>query len=800
MKLRILEPDSAPREVVLELDVVTLGRDPACDVAFDPALFPTVSGLHAELRKVDGHLHLIHRSRSNRTLLNDAPISREAALSAGDRIRLGFTGPTIIVLDSRPRNAAPPHQSPAIRSVGASDANATQLAAKHGESRRTSRSGRGRRQRTGTGSPASAAETFEIGAGGIIGRDPATASFVLDHTHVSRTHARLVVRGRQTLLTDLGSANGTYVNGEQVVAARELVPGDIIDIGPFSLRFDGALLTSQSRANNVQLFVKDIGRVVQDTAHRRQLTLLHGVTFVLNPGEFLAILGPSGSGKSTLLGVISGRGPASTGSVLLNGRDLHTNFAALREDVAVVPQHTLLHDSLTVEQSLLFTAALRLPSDSSRSECRARVDEVLQSVGLTERRTVRIRQLSGGQQKRAGLASELTSEPSLLFLDEVTSGLDEHADSEMMELFRSLADQGKTLACITHNLSHVPANCNLVAVLTAGGRLAFYGSPADALKYFSVEKLADIYLRLDEKPPDDWAAAFRKTTAFVANVQSRQPASEQTAATPFSAPPATERLGSFARQFAILVMRNILLWRNDLPALAVMLGQAVLVAFLLAMVFGSLDPEEIADPAERMLRIRTLLFLVGVSAFWLGCNNSVKEIVKERRIYEREREFNLIPESYLASKLLVMASIAVSQALFLGWSVYRWCDMPGSLTWHLVQLSGVTLTGTALGLAISAMSKTEEVAVAAVPLVVLPQIFLAGVVAPLSTGPELLSRLVSTVYWSQHAAEGALDSADRLPSDFDPGALLCASVLGLHASVFLCVAWYGTRWLRRSER
>ena len=104
---------------------------------------------------------------------------------------------------------------------------------------------------------------------------------------------------------------------------------------------------------------------------------------------------------------------------------------------------------------------------------------MLSTVGLTERRHTKIRDLSGGQLKRASLANEILSRPNLLFLDEVTSGLDEQADREMMRLFREIANTGKTILCVTHTSANVDGNCTLVVVLASGGKLAFVGSPAE---------------------------------------------------------------------------------------------------------------------------------------------------------------------------------------------------------------------------------------------------------------------------------------------------------------------------------
>ena len=116
--------------------------------------------------------------------------------------------------------------------------------------------------------------------------------------------------------------------------------------------------------------------------------------------------------------------------------------------------------------------------------------------------------------------------PSLLFLDEVTSGLDEQTDRDMMDLFRSVADTGKTVVCITHSLANVERTCHLVVILTAGGRLAFVGKPAEALQYFGIQRLGDVYERLAEQPAEHWQQTFRANPLYQRYVGSRLPKQE----------------------------------------------------------------------------------------------------------------------------------------------------------------------------------------------------------------------------------------------------------------------------------
>jgi ABC transport system ATP-binding/permease protein len=604
--------------------------------------------------------------------------------------------------------------------------------------------------------PAALAQTIALTAGSmVIGREQGRAQVHLPHPQVSRLHARLDRQGKNAVLQDLNSANGTFVNGTRIQAPTTLQPGDQIDIGPYALQFTGTALVPRSRSDNVELVARDVVRVVTNRETGQSLTLLDNVSLVIRPREFVCLLGPSGSGKSTLLSALSGRTPAEGGTVLLNGKDLYDHFEALKQDMAVVPQKDALHDSLTVGQALGYTAQLRLPPDTSPAEIETCVGEMLDTVGLTTRRGTSIRHLSGGQVKRASLANEVLCKPSLLFLDEVTSGLDEQTDREMMNLFRSMADSGKTVVCITHSLANVERTCHLVVILTAGGKLAFVGRPAEALEHFGIERLGDVYDRLAEQPAEHWQATYRKSPLWKRYVADRLPA-EVPAGTPVGAPvPAPgRRLRLFLRQTSLLTRRYFAIWLGDYPSLLAMAGQALLVAALMGILFGDLGKKEM--PLEHARLSVNLLFLLAVSSFWFGCNNAAKEVVKERTVYTRERDFNLSPNSYYASKLLLLTAITWLQTVALLALVRAWCGPPGAFADQLVVLLALALAGVTLGLAISSVSATEEMAVTLIPMAVIPQIILSGVIAPLNGLSKGLALAGITTYWGKRGLDGCL--------------------------------------------
>jgi ABC transport system ATP-binding/permease protein len=693
-----------------------------------------VSGTHARIEPGKAGFVLTHLSQSNKTLLNDRAINDAVRVNVGDRIRLGFTGPILTVVSLDVTNDA---ARPAGRFDSTVKVDTRHIAMLRGTL---------------------GAHRISIGKGGVIGRNAKSAQFHLDHPHVSGRHASLVVDGQRVILTDLGSSNGTFLNGRRLARSAALNAGDRIDIGPFSLQFDGSDLVSRSRSNNIELAALDLARVVQDRTSGKPLSLLDEISVVIRPREFVGLLGPSGSGKSTLLAILSGRNPPNSGTVALNCQDLYAHFDVLKEDIAVVPQRDVVHEGLSLAKALRYTAELRLPPDMAQDEVAASVADILEVVALTARRDTLIRHLSGGQMKRASLANELVARPSLLFLDEVTSGLDEQTDRDVMELFRQVADGGKTVVCITHNLANVEATCHLVVILTEGGRLAFIGSPDEAKAYFQISRLGDVYTKLGRATPEDWHKRFRSSQYYTRYVADRMPPElDRVPETPASVR-ASDQSRSIVRQTWVLVRRYASIWRGDRNALLANVGQSVLLALLLGLAFGRLVDE--ADPIKRVSKTVNLLVLQAVTCFWFGCNTAAKELVKERVIFLRERDFNLRVTSYFSSKLIVLALIAVTQATLLFGIVRVLCGTPGSISLEWMALAILAIAGTSVGLLISAVSQTEEVATALVPIAVVPQIILAGVITNLSGFARFLANTLISVYWGQQALERLLPNGD----------------------------------------
>ncbi len=237
-------------------------------------------------------------------------------------------------------------------------------------------------------------------------------------------------------------------------------------------------------------------------------TILHGIDFKAKRGSLVGVLGPSGSGKSTLLFALSGFRKANSGTVSIDGRSLYDEFEELKSNIGFVPQDDIVPTTLTVERVLMYAADLRLPDFEAEAR-EGRVSGVIKTLGLAERRDLRVAKLSGGQRKRVSVGVELLTRPDYLFADEPTSGLDPALERALMESLKALADDDKVVVVTTHIMTSLDL-LDLVCVLNAG-RLAYFG-PVDELKaFFGVSDYTQIYAALDSKEAKFWETKYRSS-------------------------------------------------------------------------------------------------------------------------------------------------------------------------------------------------------------------------------------------------------------------------------------------------
>ena len=728
-KLRLTFTSGTREGSSIELagSVFRIGRAQECAV-WTPS-DAMVSAQHAKVVRLPTGYVLIDLESANGTFLNGRRIQR-ATLADGDVVGLGAGGPQIRIQVLSPERAA-------VASA------ATVVIPRFGEL--AGRKTQGARIRD---------QALEAGVS-LVGRDP-TSAVHLDSPIVSRLHARLSRQGGTVTVEDLDSANGTYLNGKRV-ARSEVGPGDLIVVGPFQLLIEPVpAAPGAAEAAAPRLVVRDTrdrarldarGITVRADGH----AILQDISLSVGPGCFVAVIGPSGSGKSTLLSVLSGIRAATEGDVLLNGGDLHGAFAALKSRIGYVPQDDIVHRELTVEESLDYTARLRLPPDTTHAERDKRVADVLATLELTERRHVPIHRLSGGQRKRVSIATELLTEPSLIFLDEPTSGLDPGLEEALMLLLRELSYKGKTIVLVTHTLEHIEL-CDSMA-LVVDGRLAFFGPAADARAHFEIDHMVNLYTRLKEKSGEAWSAGYAAPGVHLDAAAER----EKSADTAHGRP----RGPGLLRQLAILTSRYFRTVTRDSRNAALLIAQAPLIAGLigLSLLYGGSD---IAYTKPK----NTILFLLAMTAVWFGCSNAARELVKERAIYLRERMVNLGLVPYVLSKVVILGAFAFIQCVLLLFILDTWFGVPGSMGLLLGGMLLASLVGILLGLALSALVGSADRAMTLLPILLIPQVlFTIPAVQMDMKGPAGIVARAMPTWWAYDLLRRVALEPDALASD-----------------------------------
>ncbi len=561
-----------------------------------------------------------------------------------------------------------------------------------------------------------------------IGRSP-ESDLVLADLGVSRHHAELrnLGRGRYEI-TDLHSHNGTYVNGERISSAT-ITEQDIIGIGRATFRIVGDELREFIDEGDISLVAQDL--TVRIPSGK---VLLDHVSFPIGERCLVAIIGPSGAGKTTLLGALTGMHPAGEGTVLYDNRDLYKHYAELRHRIGLVPQENILHTQLSARRALRYAAELRFPKDTSKKERNGRVEEVIDELSLKAHAETRAASLSGGQQKRVNVALELLTKPSLLFLDEPTSGLDPGLDKSVMEMMSGLAKDGRTVIVVTHSVANLGV-CDRLLVMVPGGRVAFFGPPAEGLTHFRKPGWAEVFQAFDQEPDRDWAAEWKQSPLYAQYVTSgltpRAPAASGRQAPP---PPRSRNRLS---QLSTLVRRYIAVIASDRVYLAFLAGVPIVLGLVVQVIPAKLGlggRTGTNDAAEQLLQVLVLC------ACFAGAFNAVRELVKERAIFTRERAAGLSAGAYLSSKLVVLGVISAIQAglLLLIGLFGRPLPAHGAVLKSLplvelmLAICALAVVSMALGLLISASVNTSEKAMPLLLVAVVVEIIFTGTVFALN--------------------------------------------------------------------
>ena len=640
-----------------------------------------------------------------------------------------------------------------------------------------------------------------------IGRKPDN-SLVLDNPMVSRYHAVMELKDGKWVLSNLSQNSVTQVNGNDI-DTRFLEDGDIISIGPLQLRatlksyklqlllmesIERDLVQSKVLSSNWESLDDLHSNIPEGTFARQQLSasnepiaqlrfknklvdihkksskliemkngdsirlpssliafhngeltsknlplgfdvevsnlevfadkkqLLSGINFKLEAGEILAIIGRSGQGKSTLLRLLQGKHKSGKDSTVLIGKLDYRN-EEIRKHIAFLEQEPELRSELTIEETLLDGGRCSMSQKDFKQNARKRLEKFSELFGLSERMQNSIKTLSGGECRRAALAHELMGNPGLIVLDEPLSGLDPYNSKILCTHLKQLAFLGHTVILTTHSYEALEI-ANKVLVLHQG-KQAFYGSPEEAFRYFESEDPEEILSNLNDETSSQWNKWLSQ---------------KQTSILPTASEPGTPCYFPKTRlspPFLYKTQITLKEWFRDKGKFITMLVQPLIIGFLFSQIFSNLSS------------LWTVAFAIILSANWLALSLSIREIVREKAILQTEFRKGVPVLTTLLSKAALPTLVAWLQTLivycFVGFRTSIW----PSIDMLLVSTLAMVLPAIAAGLTTSAFAKNSGQANAMLPLLIIPQLALAGALVPFDQMLPI-GRALSNIIWSRY--------------------------------------------------
>lgn len=467
------------------------------------------------------------------------------------------------------------------------------------------------------------------------------------------------------------------------------------------------------KENGYSVFIENISRSV--LIKNKTKKILSDLTLSVNKGEFVAIVGCSGAGKTTLMNILSGYNRPSTGHVYIDGVDLFKEEDYFKGKIAYVPQEEILDPTLSLQKSLEYSLALRV-KNVTKKEIKKTISSILETLELSHVRNSLIKDLSGGEKKRASIATEMLSNPNLFLLDEPTSGLDANIEKKIMKKLREIADKGKTIIITAHTVSNLNL-CDKIIFMGRDGKICYYGSYEDIFDYFKVKEFVDIYDILKEDT-DTWYKKFIINYQIEAGVEETKLIKKK-----------SERVG-FLSQTKTLVKRYISSLINNKLMLLLLLGQSVLMGVLICT---ASEKDCLLNPVTASM----ICVAFTMAAMWLGLFNTIQEIVKEKDMLKKEYMSGLNFTSYMFSKIIVFSILILYQAFTCVTIVYFYLDprpadvlIMNTLVDLIVNFFLVAFSTSMIGLFISSIVKETKTTLILSPLYMMIQMLFSGMFVP----------------------------------------------------------------------
>ncbi len=587
----------------------------------------------------------------------------------------------------------------------------------------------------------------------------------------------LYVESTHTFIFRYSGDRNLYLNGHKVDRnnAYILSVGSVIKTSRMSPVYYGKV---------AELFVQkvDKGRIVlkaRDVEYKfndRQIGI-HPFSFSGRSGQLVGIMGGSGTGKSTLLNVLNGSYKLSGGSIHINGLDIQEHKEALKGVIGYVPQEDLLIEELTVFENLFFNARLCF-SDKTVAEISDIVDDAIKDFDLVEARNLVVgnplnKILSGGQRKRLNIALELIREPSILFVDEPTSGLSSMDSEKVMTLLKRQTLKGKLVIINIHQpSSDLYKMLEKLLIIDKGGYIIFNGNPMDAIVYFKQKanyvnpedsecylcgnvkveqplriieaRMVDANGRLIRErkiKPVEW---YENYTNDIENKfewkKTNQP--EKVEKLPHNLYNIPGRL----QQFLIYTSRDGFAKWKDRQYMLINFLEAPILAVILGY-FTKYISGTSTDPTKYVFsendNIAAYLFMAVVVSLFLGLNVSAEEIIKDRKLLQREKFLNLSRSGYLNSKIVIMFTISAIQTLSLVLIGNSILEIKGLNFSYWMILFSAACFSNMLGLNISSGLKSVVAIYIIIPLILVPQLLFSGVIVDFN---KLHKTMLTTEY------------------------------------------------------
>jgi len=486
--------------------------------------------------------------------------------------------------------------------------------------------------------------------------------------------------------------------------------------------------------------------------------LLNDVSLTARPGTLTAVIGPSAVRNSALLGVLAGARELSSGSITIDGHDLHAEPESMRSRIGIVARHDRMHSHLTVEQALGDAAELRLPPDTLSEHRRRVVDQVVEQLELSPHRATRISKLPPEVRRCASMAIELITSPTLLVVDEPSAGLDEAQENHVMVVLRRQADIGCAVVVAVNSqhsqtsLTHLD-KCDQVVLLTRAGSTAFVGPPRQIESAMGTADWSQVVAQVSADPEGAHRAFRARHLAATAQPE---------VAAPWPPPAGL----AIMRQIRLVTRRQIRLLFADRVYLLFLAVLPVALAGLTLLIPGNsgfVRPDATSRNTHEAVEI---LAALNIAAVILGTALTIRDLVGERRIFRREQSVGLSASAYLAAKIVVFAVAAAILAAILTTIVLTVKGQPGHGAVLLrdpdfelyVSVAATAIVSAIIGLALSAVGDSlPEVLLLLVPVILASLLFAGGLISLVgSFGYDQISWFVPA-QWGFAASASTVD-------------------------------------------